>query len=81
MDGDDLDDRRRPTPTAAAARYLPWRPATPRDGESVRWECIDDENGYRAIVDGYHTNVPLPTSCRGLSSSVMDANRPESVPG
>ena len=25
----------------AAATYLPWRPATPRDGESVRWESVD----------------------------------------
>jgi hypothetical protein len=23
------------------ATMLPWRPATPRDGESVRWECVD----------------------------------------
>lgn len=23
------------------ATYLPWRPATPHDGESVRWECVD----------------------------------------
>jgi hypothetical protein len=23
------------------ATMLPWRPATPRNGESVRWECVD----------------------------------------
>jgi hypothetical protein len=21
--------------------HIPWRPVTPRDGESVRWECVD----------------------------------------
>ena len=38
---DENEAPRRPTPTAAAATYLPWRPVTPRAGESVRWECID----------------------------------------
>ncbi|MCU1281690.1 MAG: hypothetical protein JWM53_5236 [bacterium] len=26
---------------SAAGTFLPWRPATPRDGESVRWQCVD----------------------------------------
>jgi len=25
----------------SSSTHLPWRPVTPRDGESVRWECVD----------------------------------------
>jgi hypothetical protein len=35
------NDRRRLSASSGTAMYLPWRPVTPRDGESVRWECVD----------------------------------------
>lgn len=38
----DIDEGARSSiATSATAALLPWRPATPRDGESVRWECVD----------------------------------------
>ena len=40
-DNNDLIDRRRQSVSSGTATYLPWRAATPRDGESVRWECVD----------------------------------------
>ncbi len=40
-------DEPRPSISKGTATYLPWRPAIPRDGESVRWECVD--GGWIAI--------------------------------
>jgi hypothetical protein len=38
---DDTNDSTRRRLGSTSATYLPWRPATPLDGESVRWECVD----------------------------------------
>ena len=38
---DEERDRRRQGVSAGTTTYLPWRPTIPRDGESVRWECVD----------------------------------------
>ena len=32
---------RRPRQKANTGAFVPWRTAPPRDGEAVRWECVD----------------------------------------
>ncbi len=57
VDGDERAETRRAS--ASAASYLPWRPATPRDGESVRWECVDG----RWIAIGLATGKRAGLAC------------------
>lgn len=37
--------------------YLPWRPVTPRDDESVRWECVDGRWIAIGLGTGEHSGL------------------------
>ncbi len=38
---------------------VPWRPVTPRDGESVRWECVDGRWISIGLAAGKRTGMAM----------------------
>jgi hypothetical protein len=55
----------RPRPRATTGAFIPWRTMPPREGESVRWECVDGRWITIALGQGAHAGEAMVRNAAG----------------
>lgn len=54
-----------PRPRTTTGMFVPWKTATPRDGEAVRWECVDGRWITVSLGHGAHAGEAMVCNAAG----------------